>query len=98
MPRALLQGQGEEQSGEELLSLLVRPSTARILQEAVEQEQAVAFGRRRHEGRGEKPGERNGDEHGTLRTGTGGSRPSAADSRTRGTVAVVINGEHRHYQ
>lgn len=39
--RAVLQGQAEGQSGEELLSLLVRLSTERILQEALEQEQAV---------------------------------------------------------
>jgi len=32
--RALLNGQAEGQSGEELLSLLVRLSTERILQEA----------------------------------------------------------------
>ena len=41
--RALLQGQAEGQSGEELLSLLVRLSTERILQEALEEEQAVAL-------------------------------------------------------
>lgn len=45
--RALLQGQAEGQNGEELLSLLVRLSTERILQEALEQEQAVALGRGR---------------------------------------------------
>jgi hypothetical protein len=50
--RALLQGQAEGQSGEELLSLLVRLSTERILQEALEQEQAVALGRGRYEARG----------------------------------------------
>ena len=38
--RALLQGEAEGQSGDELLSLLVRLSTERILQEALEQEQA----------------------------------------------------------
>jgi hypothetical protein len=40
--RALLQGQAQGQSGEELLSLFVRLSTERILQEALEEEQAVA--------------------------------------------------------
>jgi hypothetical protein len=40
--RAFLQGQAEGESGEELLSLLVRRSTERILQEALEEEQAVA--------------------------------------------------------
>ena len=43
--RALLQGQAAGQSGEELLSLLVRLSTERILQEALEQEQGLALGR-----------------------------------------------------
>src|SRR5215467_3830665 len=69
--RALLQGQAEGQSGEELLSLLVRLSTERILQEALEQEQAVALGRGRYEARGEKLGYRNGYESGTLKTGEG---------------------------
>jgi transposase-like protein len=69
--RALLQGQAEGQSGEELLSLLVRLSTERILQEALEQEQAMALGRGRYELRGEKGGYRNGYENGTLRTGEG---------------------------
>ena len=69
--RALLQGQGEGQSGEELLSLLVRLSTERILQEALEQEQAMALGRGRYEARGEQGGYRNGYENGTLRTGEG---------------------------
>jgi putative transposase len=69
--RALLQGQAEGQSGEELLSLLVRLSTERILQEALEQEQGLALGRGRYEARGEKVGYRNGYEDGTLRTGEG---------------------------
>jgi putative transposase len=69
--RALLQGQAEGQSGEELLSALVRLSTERILQEALEQEQALALGRGRYETRGEKVGYRNGYENGTLKTGEG---------------------------
>jgi putative transposase len=69
--RALLQGQAKGQSGEELLSLLVRLSTERILQEALEEEQAVALGRGRYEARGEKVGYRNGYETGTLKTGEG---------------------------
>jgi putative transposase len=69
--RALLQGQAEGQSGEELLSLLVRLSTERILQEALEQEQGVTLGRGRYEARGEKSGYRNGYEKGTLKTGEG---------------------------
>ena len=70
-PRALLQGHAEGQSGEELLSLLIRLSTERILQEALEQEQAGALGRGRYEARGETVGYRNGYENGTLKTGEG---------------------------
>ena len=70
--RALLQGQGEGQSGEELVHLLIRLATERILQEALEEEQGVALGRGRYEARGEKLGYRNGDENGTLKTGEGG--------------------------
>jgi len=69
--RALLQGQAEGQTGEELLSALVRLSTERILQEALEQEQAVALGRGRYEARGEKTGYRSGYENGRLKTGEG---------------------------
>src|SRR5262252_1009493 len=69
--RALLQGQAEGLSGDELLSLLVRLSTERILQEALEQEQADALGRGRYEARGEKLGYRNGDTEGRLKTGEG---------------------------
>jgi putative transposase len=69
--RALLQGQSEGQSGEELLSLLVRLSTERILQGALEEEQATALGRGRYEARGEKAGYRNGYENGTLKTAEG---------------------------
>ena len=69
--RAVLQGQAEGQSGEERLSLLVRLSTERILQEALAQEQAVALGRGRYEARGENVGYRNGYENGTLKTGEG---------------------------
>ena len=54
--RALLQGHTDAQSGEELLSTLVRLSTERVLQEALEQEQAEALGRGRYETRGEQPG------------------------------------------
>ncbi len=69
--RALLQGQLDGQSGEELLSTIVRLSTERILQEAVENEQAEALGRGRYEARGEKLGYRNGYEQGTLKTAEG---------------------------
>jgi hypothetical protein len=45
--RALWQGQSDAQSGEEVLSTVVRLSTERVLQEVVEQEQAEALGRGR---------------------------------------------------
>ena len=47
--QTLMQGQLEAQSGEELLSTLVRLSTERVLQEALEEEQATALGRERYE-------------------------------------------------
>jgi transposase-like protein len=68
---ALLQGQSEEQSGEELLSALVRLSTERVVQEALEQEQAEALGRGRYERRTGGLGYRNGYEGGTLKTAAG---------------------------
>lgn len=66
-----LQGQTEGQSGEERLSLLVQLATERILQEALEEEQAVALGRGRYEARGEKAGYRNGYEKGVRKAGEG---------------------------
>ena len=44
-----LEGPSDTQSGEELLSALVRLSTERVLQEALEPEQAAARGRSRYE-------------------------------------------------
>jgi hypothetical protein len=41
--RALLQGEHDAQSGEEVLSTLVRLSTERVLQEALDHEQAAAL-------------------------------------------------------
>ena len=81
--RALLQGQSEGQSGEELLSLLVRLSTERILQEALEAEQAVALGRNRYEPLRESQGYRNGYENGTLKTGEGVLRVKLPQIRGR---------------
>jgi putative transposase len=69
--RALLEGQNEAKSGGELLSALVRLSTERILQEALEQEQAEALGRARYERRAGSQGYRNGYENGTLKTAEG---------------------------
>jgi len=57
---AMVQGQGEARRGEEWLSALVRLSTERVWQEAVEQEQAQALGRGRYERRDGGPGYRNG--------------------------------------
>ena len=54
--QALVQGQLDAQSGEELLSTLVRLSTERVLQEALEEEQAEALGRERYERREERAG------------------------------------------
>jgi transposase-like protein len=79
--RALRQGQAEGQSGEELLRLLVRLWTERIVQEALEQEQGLAVGRGRYEARGEQVGYRNGDEEGTLRTGEGSLRVKGPQMR-----------------
>lgn len=49
--RALGEGQSKAQSGSELLSALVRLSTERVLQEALEQEPAQPLGRARDERR-----------------------------------------------
>jgi putative transposase len=81
--RALLQGQTDAQNGEELLSTLVRFSTERVLQEALEQEQATALGRGRYETRGEQGGYRNGYENGTLKTAEGGVRVKLPQIRGR---------------
>ncbi len=69
--RAMVEGQNEAQSGGELLSALVRLSTERVLQEALEQEQAEALGRARYERRAGSQGYRNGYENGTLKTAEG---------------------------
>jgi transposase-like protein len=69
--KALLAGELETQDGKELLSALVRLSTERIVQEALEQEQAEALGRERYERRAGQRGYRNGYEDGTLKTAEG---------------------------
>jgi putative transposase len=81
--RALLQGQTDAQSGEELLSTLVRLSTERVLQEALEQEQATTLGRERYAARGEQRGYRNGYENGTLKTAEGVLRVKVPPIRGR---------------
>jgi transposase-like protein len=81
--RALLQGQTDAQSGEELLSTLVRLSTERVLQEALEQEQTTALGRGRYEVRSEQLGSRNGYENGTLKTAEGVLRVKLPQIRGR---------------
>jgi transposase-like protein len=81
--RALLHGQTDAQSGEELLSTLVRLSTERVLQEVLEQEQATALGRERYAARGEEGGYRNGYENGTLKTAEGVLRVKLPQIRGR---------------
>jgi transposase-like protein len=66
-----LEGQSATQSGEELLSALVRLSTERVLQEALEQEQTEALGRSRYERQATPQGYRNGYEEGTVKTAEG---------------------------
>jgi transposase-like protein len=80
---ALLQGQSDAQSGEELLSALVRLSTERVLQEALEHEQAEALGRARYERRSGAVGYRNGYEDGTLKTAEGVLRVQVPQIRGR---------------
>jgi putative transposase len=81
--RAMLQGQSEAQSGEELLSTLVRLSTERVLQEGLEQEQAEAVGRGRYVRRDGTSGYRNGYENGTLKTAEGVLRVQVPQVRGR---------------
>jgi hypothetical protein len=66
--RAMWQGQSEAQSGEELLSPLVRLSTERVRQEVLEQEQAEAWGRGRY----------------ARRDGTSGALRTARSRRPKG--------------
>jgi transposase-like protein len=68
---ALRQGALGVESGEERLSTLVRLSTERVLQEALEEEQGRALGRARYERRAGSEGYRNGSEDGTLKTAEG---------------------------
>ena len=67
----LLRGQYQGQDGQELVSALVRLSTERVLQEALEHEQAEALGRDRYERRELGGGYRNGYEAGTVKTAEG---------------------------
>jgi putative transposase len=80
---ALLQGQSDAHSGEELLSLLVRLSTERVLQEALEEEQAAVLGRSRYERGTGTPGYRNGYEDGTVKTAEGVLRVKVPQIRDR---------------
>src|SRR5215475_7783845 len=81
--QAWMQGQLEAQSGEELLSTLVRLSPERVLQEALEDEQALALGRERYERREGQLGARNGYETGTLKTAEGVLRMQVPQIRGR---------------
>jgi transposase-like protein len=78
-----VQGQSDAQSGEELLSALVRLSTERVVQEALEHEQAEALGRARYERRSGAVGYRNGYADGTLKTAEGGLRVQGPQIRGR---------------
>lgn len=66
-----LHGQRERRDGQEFVSALVRRSTARVLQEAREHEQAAALGRDRYERREAAGGYRHGSEAGTVKTAAG---------------------------
>jgi putative transposase len=66
-----LTGQNDVQSGEEVLSAFIRLATERVLQEALEQEQTEALGRRRYERQSTTSGYRNGYEDGTVKTAEG---------------------------
>jgi len=81
--QALLEGQWEAQGGEELLSTVVRRSTERMVQEALEQEQAAVLGRDRSERRAGQRGYRNGDEEGIRKTAEGVLRVPVPQSRGR---------------
>ena len=81
--QAWLQGQLGAESGEELLSTLVRLATERVLQEALESEQAMALGRERYERREGESGYRNGYENGTLKTAEGVLRVQVPQIRGR---------------
>jgi putative transposase len=80
---AMRQGQSEGQRGEEVLSALVRLSTERVLQEALEHEQAQALGRGRYERRDGELGYRKGYEAGTLKTAEGVLRVQVPQIRDR---------------
>jgi putative transposase len=81
--QALVQGQLDARSGEELLSTLVRLSTERVLQEALEDEQAQTLGRGRYERREDPRGYRNGYEAGTVKTAEGVLRVEVPQIRGR---------------
>jgi len=61
----------------------VRLSTERVVPEALEREQAEVVGRGRSEPRRESPGQRNGDENGTLKTAEGVPRVKLPQIRGR---------------
>jgi len=64
-------GQSDVQSGAELLSALGRLSTARVLQEALDQQQAAALVRSRYARQTTAQGDRHGYEEGTGKTAAG---------------------------
>jgi hypothetical protein len=66
-----LDGQSDVPCGDELLSAFIRLSTARVLQETLEQEPTEALGRGRYERQETPQGSRHGDEEGTGKTAEG---------------------------
>lgn len=66
-----------------MVSTLVRLATERVLQEALEAEQASELGRGRYDPREGEGGYRNGDENGTLKTAEGGGRVQLPQIRGR---------------
>lgn len=71
------------EDGEELLSMLVRLSTERVLQEALEQEQGAVLGRARYKRGTSAPDYRNGYEDGAVKTAEGGLRVKGPQLRGR---------------
>jgi hypothetical protein len=78
-----LEGQSDPQSGAALLSAFVRLSMARVLQEALDQEQAEALGRGRYERQPTLPGDRQGSEDGTVQPAAGVFRVPLPPGRGR---------------
>ena len=83
--QAWLQGEMSAEHGSAVLSTLVRLATERVLQDALEQEQAEELGRDRYERTEEGRGHRNGYEPGTLKTAEGVLRVQVPQIRGQAT-------------